>query len=264
MTLRRLDAELVRRGLATTPQEAREAVDAGRVTVRGVTATTVASMVSGDSPVAVNGPPSDFVSRAGGKLAAALDRFGIDPTGKGCLDAGASTGGFTDCLLQRGASRVASVDVGYGQLAWRLRSDGRVVLLERTNVRELTPGMIPFVPDLVVADLSFISLRSVLGALAAVGSSSADHVVLVKPQFEARRDEVEPGGVVRDPEVWRRVIAAVAGSGRSAGLEPQGLMASPLPGPAGNVEFLLHLAAGGPGRAVDLDAAIREGQGLLR
>jgi 23S rRNA (cytidine1920-2'-O)/16S rRNA (cytidine1409-2'-O)-methyltransferase len=264
MTLRRLDAELVRRGLATTPDEAREAVHAGLVTVSGVTATTVATMVSGDAPVALSGPPPPFVSRAGVKLASALDRFGIDPAGRTCLDAGASTGGFTDCLLQRGAARIAAVDVGYGQLAWPLRSDPRVVVLERTNVRELTTGMLTFVPDLVVADLSFVSLRSVLGVLACLSGSASDHVVLVKPQFELRRPEVGDGGVVRDPEAWRRAILSVAEVARGVGLAPRGVMASPLPGPAGNVEFPLHLLKGGAERPLETDAAIRDGEGLLR
>src|SRR5207247_2621316 len=143
MPLRRLDAELVRRGLASNPGEAHDAVEAGRVTVAGVTATKVATMVSGDAPLAVIEPPPPYISRAGGKLAAALDRFGVDPGGRECLDAGSSTGGFTDCLLQRGASRVVAVDVGYGQLAWRLRSDPRVFVRERTNVRDLIPEMLP-------------------------------------------------------------------------------------------------------------------------
>jgi 23S rRNA (cytidine1920-2'-O)/16S rRNA (cytidine1409-2'-O)-methyltransferase len=259
MTLRRLDAELVRRGLAATSEEAQQAVDAGRVTVGGITATKVATMVAGDAPVALVAPDRGFVSRAGGKLAAALDRFDVDPRDRDCLDAGASTGGFTDCLLQRDAARVVSVDVGYGQLAWRLRSDPRVRVLERTNVRSLTRAMLPYVPDLVVADLSFVSLRSVLDVLAAIGSDGAEHIVLVKPQFEARRDEVGPGGVVRDREVWRRAIRTVADAGRAAGLAPRGVMASPLPGPAGNVEFSLFLTVGGSDGRLDIDAAIREG-----
>jgi 23S rRNA (cytidine1920-2'-O)/16S rRNA (cytidine1409-2'-O)-methyltransferase len=263
MPLRRLDAELVRRGLASDPREAQEAVDAGRVTVAGVTATKVATMVSGDASVALIEPPPAYVSRAGGKLAAALDRFGVDAGGRECLDAGSSTGGFTDCLLQRGASRVVAVDVGYGQLAWRLRSDPRVLVRERTNLRDLTAEGLPFVPDLVVADLSFVSLRGLLGALARVASPTADHVVLVKPQFEARPDEAE-GGVVRDPAVWRRVVNDVAEAGRAAGLEPRAVMASPLPGPAGNVEFPMLLTGRGGVGLLDVDGAIREGEALRR
>ncbi len=264
MHLRRLDAELVRRGLAASPEEARDAVDAGRVTVEGVTATKVATMVSGDAAVAVTASPAPFVSRGGAKLEAALDRFGVDPSGRYALDAGASTGGFTDCLLQRGASRVVAVDVGYGQLAWGLRSDPRVSVLERTNVRDLTPEMLPFVPDLVVADLSFISLRIVLGTIARLATPGAEHIVLVKPQFEAGRDEVGSGGVVRDIEVWRRAVTGVGVAGRSVGMHPQAVMASPLPGPAGNVEFLLLLTGRGAARELDLDAAIAEGEAILR
>jgi 23S rRNA (cytidine1920-2'-O)/16S rRNA (cytidine1409-2'-O)-methyltransferase len=264
MTRRRLDTELVRRGLAATLEEAQEAVDAGRVTVGGIMATKAATMVAGDAPVEVITQGRGFVSRAGGKLAAALDRFDVDPRGRDCLDAGASTGGFTDCLLQRDAARVVAVDVGYGQFAWRLRSDPRVRLLERTNVRSLTRAMLRSAPDLVVADLSFVSLASVLAVLAAVGGQDAEHIVLVKPQFEAPRDAVEPGGVVRDPHVWRLAIERVADAGRDAGLSPRSVMASPLPGPAGNVEFPLLLSAAGPAVPLDIDAAIREGGDLRR
>jgi 23S rRNA (cytidine1920-2'-O)/16S rRNA (cytidine1409-2'-O)-methyltransferase len=276
MTRRRLDAELVRRGLAATADEARRAVGAGRVRIGGITAMKAATMVSDDAPVAVVTADPGYVSRGGGKLAAALDRFGVDPISRDCLDAGASTGGFTDVLLRRGAGRVLAVDVGYGLLAWGPRSDPRVTVLERTNVRSLTRGTLPFVPDLVVADLSFVSLGSVVGVLAAVASSEADHILLVKPQFEAGPGAVGPGGVVRDPAVWRAAIERVVDASRAAGLRPRGVMASPLPGPAGNVEFPLHLSAGpSAGRsaglsagdrpaAFDLDAAIREGEGLRR
>jgi len=264
MPLRRLDAELVRRGLAADPAEARDAVDAGRVSIGGVPATKVTTMVAPDAPVAVAGAPRAYVSRAGGKLAAALDRFQVDPAGRSCLDAGASTGGFTDCLLQRGASRVVAVDVGYGLLAWSLRTDPRVLVFERRNVRDLAPDALPFRPELVVADLSFVSLRTVVSTLADVGAPGADHLVLVKPQFEARRDEIEDGGVVRDPSVWRRVLDEVAEAARSAGLDPDGAMASPLPGPAGNIEFLLHLTASGVAGPFEADRAIHEGEALLR
>src|SRR5213594_3125073 len=173
MGRRRLDAELVRRGLAASRSQAQEAVDAGRVTVAGITATKAASLVADDAPVALSGPSPSFVSRAGGKLAAALDRFVVEPARRHCLDAGASTGGFTDCLLQRGAARVIAVDVGYGQLAWSLRTDDRVSVMERTNVRDLRPEALPFTPDLVVADLSFISLGVVLPPLVRVASPGA-------------------------------------------------------------------------------------------
>jgi 23S rRNA (cytidine1920-2'-O)/16S rRNA (cytidine1409-2'-O)-methyltransferase len=263
MTLRRLDAELVRRGLAATPDEAHEAVDAGRVTVAGITATKVSTMVAGDAPLEIVGADRRHVSRGGAKLAAALDRFAVDPQDRDCLDAGASTGGFTECLLDRGAARVAAVDVGYGQLAWRLRSDPRVVALERTNVRSLTSASLPFIPDLVVADLSFASLRGVVGVLAAVASHDADYILLVKPQFEARRQDVGPGGVVRDPAIWRAAIEEVERAALAAGLAPRAVMASPLPGPAGNIEFPLFLSGSGPVGGVDIDPAILEARELV-
>ncbi len=185
MPRRRLDAELVRRGLATSRTEAQEAVQAGLVTVGGVPATKAATLVADDAPVHLGSSARPFVSRGGGKLAAALDRFAVDPAGRPCLDAGASTGGFTDCLLQRGASSVVSVDVGYGQLSWGLRNDPRVVVMERTNIRELGPGDLPYAPEVVVADLSFISLRLVLPALAGLAAEGATFLLLAKPQFEA-------------------------------------------------------------------------------
>ena len=264
MGRRRLDAELVRRGLAASRSQAQAAVDAGRVTVAGIKATKAASLVADDAPVALSASPRPFASRGGGKLAAALDRFAVDPGGRDCLDAGASTGGFTDCLLQRGAARVIAVDVGYGQLTWSLRTDPRVTVMDRTNVRDLIPSILACVPDLVVADLSFISLRLTLPTLAAVAAPGATFVVLVKPQFEAGRGQVGRGGVVRDPDVWRRALSGVIATARSVSLEPLNVMASPLPGAAGNVEFPLHLVAGSSGSAVDLEAAVREGEGLRR
>src|SRR2546426_8241222 len=264
MGRRRLDAELVRRGLAASRSQAQAAVSAGRVTVAGITATKAASLVADDAPVALSGPPPSFVSRGGGKLAAALDRFAVAPDGRDCLDVGASTGGFTDCLLQRGAARVIAVDVGYGQLSWILRTDPRVTVMERRNVRDLTPSMLAYVPDLLVADLSFISLRLVLPVLAKLAGPGATFVALVKPQFEAGRAHVGRGGVVRDPDVWRSALSGVMAAARSASLEPLNVMASPLPGPAGNVEFPLHLIAGSPPSEVDLDRAVREGEALLR
>src|SRR6059058_3575256 len=237
MGRRRLDAELVRRGLAASRSQAREAVSAGRVTVAGITTTKAASLVADDAPVALSGPAPSFVSRGGDKLAAALDRFAVAPDGRDCLDAGASTGGFSDCLLQRGAARVVAVDVGYGQLAWDLRRDPRVTLLERTNVRDLVPSVLPFIPQVVVADLSFISLRLVLPALAGASMQGADLVLLVKPQFEAGPKDVGARGVVRDPRVWRRALEQVAAACEASGATPVQAMASPLLGPAGNVEF---------------------------
>ncbi|HEV8564692.1 MAG TPA: TlyA family RNA methyltransferase [Actinomycetota bacterium] len=260
MVRRRLDAELVRRGLASTRDEAGEAVRAGLVTVGGAPATKAAALVAPEEPLDVASVPREFVSRGALKLRAGLDRFGVDPSGRDCLDAGASTGGFTDCLLRAGAARVAAVDVAYGQLAWSLRTDPRVVVLERTNVRELRADALPFAPTLVVADLSFVSLRSVMPALARVSAVDADFVLLVKPQFEAPPDDVPAGGVVRDPRTWRRAIEGVAIACRGLGVGAQDVAASPLRGSAGNVEFLLHARAGADERALDLEDALEVGR----
>ena len=260
MTRRPLDAELVRRGLAGTRTEARAAVRRGEVVLGGRPADKPSTLVAPDEPLEMLGPARRFVSRGGEKLEAALGRFGVDVAGRDCLDAGASTGGFTDCLLRRGAARVAAVDVAYGQFAWTLRQDPRVTVLERTNVRNLRPGELPFAPEVVVADLSFVSLRTVVPVLAGVSGDGAELVLLVKPQFEARPDEVAEGGVVRDPAVWRRAVERVAEACTDAGLAPQAVMASPLPGPAGNVEFFLHATKDGPVRAVDVTPAMDEGR----
>lgn len=215
-------------------------------------------MVAPDEPVAVLGPPPRFVSRGGEKLDAALTHFGIDVSGRRALDAGASTGGFTDCLLQRGASSVIAVDVGYGQIHERLRSDERVTVMERTNVRSL---QLPEPVGVVVGDLSFISLATVapalLGPNAAVG---ADVVLLVKPQFEAGRAEVSKGrGIIREPAIWRRVLEETTSALAAQGAARMGIMASPLKGADGNVEFLVHMRAHSSGGALDaggLDAVV--------
>ncbi len=218
--------------------------------VGGAPADKTSRLVAPSEPVVLLGPSRRFVSRGGDKLAAALDRFGVDVDGRRALDAGASTGGFTDCLLQRGAAEVVAVDVGHGQLDAGLRSDARVRVLERTNVRTLTVDDLDGPPvDVVVADLSFISLTTVAPVLAGpLARPGADLVVLVKPQFEAGRAEVSRGrGVVRDPESWRGALERVASALGAAGAAIMGAMASPLTGPAGNVEFLLHgVTASGP------------------
>lgn len=216
------------------------------------------ALVSPDAAVDLAGPPSPYVSRGGEKLAAALERFDVAVAGRDWLDAGASTGGFTDCLLQRGAARVAAVDVGYGQLDWSLRNDDRVTVLERTNVRSLVPDAVPFVADGVTADLAFISLGTVLPALRSCAAVDADFVLLVKPQFEAGREAVGKGGVVRDPAYWRDALGrvTVAGAGQHLGL--RGAMPSPLRGPAGNVEFFVHLHRDGDGGDELLDGAVAE------
>ena len=205
--------------------------------------------------VVVRGDGPRFVGRGGDKLAAALDRFSVPVDGLRALDAGASTGGFTDCLLQHGARRVVAVDVGYGQLHERLRADPRVESVERTNVRDLAPGDLgpPF--DLVVADLSFISLRAVLAPLLGLAAPGADLILLVKPQFEAGRDEAARGrGVIRDPEVWRRVLDEVVIALQATGAAIMGAMVSPLTGADGNVEFLVHARATTDGHADGLGA----------
>jgi 23S rRNA (cytidine1920-2'-O)/16S rRNA (cytidine1409-2'-O)-methyltransferase len=259
-TRRRLDLELVRRRFSTTRSEARDAIAAGRVTVSGRPAAKAGTLVAVDEPIHLaRGRP--FVSRGGEKLDPALDRFGVDPRGRDCLDAGAGTGGFTDVLLSRGAARVAAVDVGYGQLAWELRQDPRVIVLERTNVRNLVPGDLPYRADLVVADLSFISLSKVLAALASVAAPGGDFVLLVKPQFEAGPEDVGRGGVVRAPEVWRRVVESVAEACRRVGLGPLEVAPSTLLGPSGNVEFFLHARLGEAGRALDLESVIAAARG---
>jgi 23S rRNA (cytidine1920-2'-O)/16S rRNA (cytidine1409-2'-O)-methyltransferase len=211
--------------------------------VSGSPASSPGTLVGDGDPITIR-PRRRFVSRGGEKLDAALDRFAVPVAGRTALDAGSSTGGFTDCLLQRGAERVIAVDVGYGLLDWRLREDPRVMVLERTNVRNLDPSNLPDRPELVVADLAFISLASVLPRLADLAARQADAVLLVKPQFEAPRDDVPPGGVVTDPAVWERAVRDVAEACRNAGWAPLGTMASPILGAAGNAEFLLH--AGGP------------------
>ncbi|HEY2330396.1 MAG TPA: TlyA family RNA methyltransferase [Acidimicrobiales bacterium] len=242
---RRLDAELVRRGLAPSREQAQGDISAGRVLVAGATAHKPARLVAPEEPIRLLGDGPRFVGRGGEKLDAALVRFGIDPTGRRAVDAGASTGGFTDCLLQRGASSVVAVDVGYGQLHERLRADPRVDNRERTNVRTLEPGSIGDPVDLVVADLSFVSLRTVLPALVALATAGADLVLLVKPQFEAGRAEASRGrGVIRDPLVWRRVLEEVRAAASEAGSAMMAVMVSPITGADGNREFLVHCRVG--------------------
>ena len=244
----RLDVELVRRGLAPSRTAARELVDAGRVTVAGAPARKAATLVDPAAAVAVRPGAAAWASRGGSKLAGALEVLDVPVVGRHALDAGASTGGFTDVLLDRGAARVVAVDVGYGQLRWRLRTDERVVVLDRTNVRHITPADVPEPrPDLVVADLSFISLRLVLPALVGLAERPADLVLLVKPQFEVGPDAVGSDGVVRDPRSWFTAVSGVAGAGEALGAQVVGCAPSPLPGPAGNIEFFVHLQLGDAG-----------------
>ncbi|MFV0523709.1 MAG: TlyA family RNA methyltransferase [Acidimicrobiales bacterium] len=241
MTRRRLDRELVRRGLAASAEEAAELVAAGRVTVGGAPAVTVTRQVDGAEAVAVRAGEPAFVTRSGAKLAGALDAFGLDPSGRRCLDAGASGGGFTDCLLQRGAAAVTAVDVGYGLLHDRIRRDPRVTVVERTNVRRLQAGDLGLPFDAVVADLSFISLRTVAPNLLGQARPGASLVLLVKPQFEATREEADAGaGVITDRAVHARVLGEVITALGDAGAEPVGLAPSVLTGGGGNLEYVLH------------------------
>jgi 23S rRNA (cytidine1920-2'-O)/16S rRNA (cytidine1409-2'-O)-methyltransferase len=231
---KRLDVLLVERGLAESRAQAQALVLAGRV--QGFEKPGTA--VDETAELAVTAPPR-FVSRGGEKLAHALDAFGIEPAGRDCLDVGASTGGFTDVLLQRGAARVVALDVGRAQLHERLRADPRVIVLERTNARSLTE--LPFEPDLITCDVSFISVRLVLPPVLALAAPGWEAVVLVKPQFEAGREDVRKGGVVRDPEVHRRVLREVAETALAWQAQVVGVVDSGLPGPKGNREFFLHL-----------------------
>ncbi len=240
MPRRRLDAELVRRGLVTTRTRAAEAIAEGRVAVAGAPAVSPARQVQPGDPITVEGPGPRFVSRGGEKLDGALATFGIDVSGRRGLDAGASTGGFTDCLLQRGADHVYAVDVGRGQLAWSLRGDPRVSVLERVNVRHLEPATLDGVVPITVADLSFISLVTVAPALVRCTAPDGDLVLLVKPQFEAGRKNVGRGGVVRDPEVHADVLITVAEGLASNGIVVVDVAASPLRGADGNREFFVH------------------------
>jgi 23S rRNA (cytidine1920-2'-O)/16S rRNA (cytidine1409-2'-O)-methyltransferase len=256
---RRLDAELVRRGLVPSREQARQAVLAGRVLVAGAPAAKPDRLVDAGEALVVQGPPPRYVGRGGLKLEAALDRFGVDPAGLRAIDVGSSTGGFTDCLLQHGAARVVAVDVGRNQLHERLRADPRVDVHEQTNVRHVDPADLGGPAPLVVADLSFISLRTVLGPLLALVAPGGRLLALVKPQFEAGRAEASRGrGVVADPAVWRRVLGELRDALVSHGAAMMGVMVSPITGADGNVEFLADVAAAPPGSgagAAALDGA---------
>lgn len=260
----RVDAELVRRGLARSRQQAAELICAGRVSIDGMPAAKPATAVAITSNLTVEGTDErTWVSRGAHKLIGALDAFGLSVDGRRCLDAGASTGGFTEVLLDRGAREVVAADVGYGQLAWSLRNDPRVTVMERTNVRELTSDAIGGPVDVIVADLSFISLSTVLPALTSCASPDGDIVPMVKPQFEVGKDRVGAGGVVSDPALRADAVLSVARRAAEMRWYPVAVTASPLPGPSGNVEYFLHLRrdAGLTGEELDdaVHAAIAEG-----
>jgi 23S rRNA (cytidine1920-2'-O)/16S rRNA (cytidine1409-2'-O)-methyltransferase len=260
LTKVRLDHLVADRGLAPSRERARAMVLAARVTVDGRSVSKAGAQVEADAEIALVGADHPYVGRGGIKLAHALDTFGIEVRGREALDIGASTGGFTDVLLRRGAAEVVAVDVGYGELAWALRTDDRVRVHERTNVRTLTPEAIDGPVDLVVADLSFISLRLVLPALIACARSDADLLPMVKPQFEVGKDRLGSGGVVRDPEHRVQAVLEVGRAAEALGWGTAGVVASPLPGPAGNVEFFLRLRRdAGAIQEDDVRRAVQEG-----
>ena len=257
----RLDAELVRRGLARSREHASELIAAGRVSVNRAVASKPATGVTTDADLVVRADDSDpgFASRGGHKLAGALAAFepeGLRVAGRRCLDAGASTGGFTDVLLRAGAREVVAVDVGYGQLVWGLRNDPRVQVHDRTNVRDLTTDLVGGPVEVVVGDLSFISLTLVIPALVGVTSDDGDLVLMVKPQFEVGKDRLGKGGVVREPSLRAEAVEAVLGAAETRGWGAQGVVASPLPGPSGNVEFFVWLRRGP--REVGRDVVLAE------
>ena len=267
---RRLDAELVRRKIARSREQAVDMIKAGRVTVGGFKAMKPATVVEPEVSIKVEAEEGDdWASRGAHKLLSALEAFGpqgLDVAGKVALDAGASTGGFTDVLLKRGAREVIAVDVGYGQLIWRLQNDPRVRVLDRTNIRNLTLEQIGQPADLMVGDLSFISLKLVLPAIADCLAPGADLLPMVKPQFEVGKDRLGHGGVVRSNELRAEVTADVAAYAQSLGLSVKGVTASGLPGPSGNVEYFLWLVKDGGAGALDaaalramVDTAVEEG-----
>ncbi|MCL4459215.1 MAG: TlyA family RNA methyltransferase [Chloroflexi bacterium] len=260
MSKRRLDVLLVERGLAESREKARALIMAGDVLVEGRVVNKAGFLVSEESPIFVK-KRLPYVSRGGLKLAAALERFSLDVRGLVMLDVGASTGGFTDCLLCNGAQRVYAVDVGYGQLDWNLRSDPRVVPLERTNIRYLDSFPEPI--DAAVVDVSFISLILVLPQVLKLTKPDAWIIALIKPQFEAGREQVGKGGVVKDPAILRAVLEKICTWAKDQGLSVRGLIPSPLRGPAGNREFLICLAKGDKGVSIDqaIERAIKEAMG---
>ena len=257
----RLDAELVRRGLARSREVATELITSSKVLVNGITVIKAASVVDAQASIKLADEHDEYVSRGGHKLAGALEYFNkLNLSNKVALDAGASTGGFTDVLLKKGVKQVIAVDVGYGQLAWQLQGDERVSILDRVNVRHLTAQQVGQLVDLVVADLSFISLKLVLPALFCVAKDEADFLIMVKPQFEVGKERLGAGGVVRDPQLRKEAVILIAQSAFDLGYGCKGVVASSLPGPAGNVEYFLWLQKGAPALLeVDLDLAIKRG-----
>jgi 23S rRNA (cytidine1920-2'-O)/16S rRNA (cytidine1409-2'-O)-methyltransferase len=256
----RLDTLLAERGVFASRSRAAASVLAGEVLLGGDRrrAEKPGQLVPADVEVDVAATPA-FVSRGGRKLANALDRFGLDVAGRSALDVGASTGGFTDCLLQRGAAHVVALDVAYGELSWEVRNDPRVTVMERANARRLERDQLPYAPDLVVADVSFISLTKVMPAVLATTAERFDALLMIKPQFEVGRERVGKGGVVREAADRRAALVAVGAAARAQGAAVLGYASSELPGPKGNRETFVWLAEGSrPGAVADLDSAARE------
>lgn len=258
MAKERLDVLLVKRGLAETREKAKTTLMAGLVLVNGQKIDKAGTMVKEDAELRLLGNALPYVSRGGLKLEKAMEVFGISLDGKVAADIGASTGGFTDCALQRGATKVFAIDVGYGQLAWKLRSDPRVVNMERTNIRYVRPEDVGELIDFASIDVAFISLTKVLEPVKALLGAKGEVVALVKPQFEAGRENVGKKGVVRDPEAHKTVIREVAAYSREIGFFPAGLTFSPIKGPEGNIEYLLHLLQTGDGAENVTDSRIAE------
>ena len=254
----RLDVLLVERGLAESRSRAQAVIMAGEVYVNGQKADKAGMDVPLEAEVEVRGNVCPYVSRGGLKLEKALRDFGVDPTGYVCSDSGASTGGFTDCLLQQGASKVFAIDVGYGQLAWKIRSDPRVVVMERTNIRYVTPEDLGEALDLSVVDVSFISLKIVLPAIQKLLKPTGQVLCLIKPQFEAGKDKVGKKGVVREPEIHLEVLQNYVENAHAAGFKVLNVTFSPIKGPEGNIEFLGYLAKQGEEHIPDLAEVVRQ------
>lgn len=254
----RLDVLLFEKGLVPSRERAKTTIMEGLVYVNGQKADKAGMAVAEDAQIEVRDTGKSFVSRGGKKIEKALDYFAIDPAGLIVMDVGASTGGFTDCLLRRGAEKVYSIDVGYGQLAWSLRQDPRVKCMERTNIRYVTPDMLEETPSLAVIDVSFISLRLVLPVVAGLLDEGGRIACLIKPQFEAGKGKVGKKGVVREPEIHREVLAAFLENAHAAGMRVHNLTFSPIKGPEGNIEFLGYLGKTLEEREIDLDDVIRQ------
>ncbi len=260
----RLDLLLHERGLTESRERARTTIMSGLVFVNGQRIDKPGTVVDPDAQIEIHGDALPFVSRGGFKLDKALKVFPVDPSGKICIDCGASTGGFTDVLLQHGAAKVYAVDVGYGQLAWKLRTDERVVNLERCNLRYITSEQVPEPLDLAVMDVSFISIRLVIPAVRELLKSGADYICLIKPQFEAGREEVGKKGVVRDPAVHERVVQEILTFASGAGFSVMGLDYSPIKGPEGNIEYICHLKLGDyPAPEIDVRSVVAASHSAL-